>query len=116
MAGRRSAAAAHAAVSVEPIEIELVDAAFGGEALGRLPDGRVVFVPRPLPSETAQVRVVQDKRDFLRAELIEVQRAAPGRVDPPCAHFRDGCGGCSWQHAEYELQLQLKQRIVVDQL
>jgi 23S rRNA (uracil1939-C5)-methyltransferase len=100
----------------ETIEVELVEAAFGGEALGHLPDGRVVFVPRALPGERAQIRVVQDRRDFVRAELIEVQRGAPGRVEPPCVHYRDGCGGCSWQHADYALQLQLKERIVADQL
>jgi len=94
----------------------LTDAAFGGEALGHLPDGRVVFVPRGLPGETALVRLQQARRDFARADLVQVQRPAPGRVEPPCPAYRAGCGGCSWQHADYALQLQLKHRIVVDQL
>ena len=93
-----------------------MDAAFGGEALGRLSDGRVVFVPRALPGESARARLVEDRRDFARAEVLEVLRAVPGRVEPPCPYYRAGCGGCSWQHADYELQLRLKQRIVVDQL
>ncbi|HLZ29647.1 MAG TPA: class I SAM-dependent RNA methyltransferase [Chloroflexota bacterium] len=94
----------------------MTDAAFGGEALGHLPDGRVVFVPRGLPGETALVRLQQARRDFARADLVQVQRPAPGRVEPPCPAYRAGCGGCSWQHADYALQLQLKHRIVVDQL
>jgi 23S rRNA (uracil1939-C5)-methyltransferase len=94
----------------------LTDAAFGGEALGHLPDGRVVFVPRGLPGETALVRLNQERRDFARADLVHVQRAAPGRVEPPCPYYQPGCGGCSWQHADYALQLQLKHRIVLDQL
>ena len=94
----------------------LSDAAFGGEAIGRLPDGRVVFVPRALPGEKASVRLLEDRRDFARAELIELQSASPERVEPPCPYYQAGCGGCSWQHASYPFQLQLKQHIVVDQL
>jgi 23S rRNA (uracil1939-C5)-methyltransferase len=94
----------------------MTDAAFGGEALGHLPDGRVVFVPRSLPGELAHVQVVEERRDFARGEVVSIDRPAEGRVDPPCDHYREGCGGCSWQHAEYALQLRLKQAIVVDQL
>ena len=99
-----------------PVEVELTDAAFGGEAIGHLPDGRLVFVPRGLPGETALVRLQQERRDFARADLVQVQRPATGRVEPPCPYYQPGCGGCSWQHAEYALQLQLKHGIVVDQL
>jgi len=101
---------------VEPVSVELTDAAFGGEAIGHLPDGRVVFVPRGLPGETALVRIQQEKRDFARAELAAIAQPSPRRVDPPCPYYTAGCGGCSWQHAEYALQLQLKERIVADQL
>jgi 23S rRNA (uracil1939-C5)-methyltransferase len=76
----------------------------------------VVFVPRGLPGELARVQVVEQRRDFARGEMVSVLRGASGRVEPPCGHYRDGCGGCSWQHADYALQLKLKRSIVVDQL
>jgi 23S rRNA (uracil1939-C5)-methyltransferase len=103
-------------VSIEPVRVELTDAAFGGESMGHLPDGRIVFVPRTLPGEEALVHVQQARKDFARADLFEIERAATGRVAPPCPYFVAGCGGCSWQHAEYALQLQLKKHVVVDQL
>ncbi|HYY89725.1 MAG TPA: TRAM domain-containing protein, partial [Chloroflexota bacterium] len=90
--------------------------AFGGEAIGHLPDGRVVFVPRGLPGEAALVRVQEQRRDFARGELAVLERQAPGRVEPPCPYYGAGCGGCSWQHADYALQLTLKEQIVADQL
>jgi 23S rRNA (uracil1939-C5)-methyltransferase len=102
--------------TTEAVAVELTDAAFGGEAIGHLPDGRVVFVPRSLPGERVLVHVQQERRDFARAELSQLERSAPGRVEPPCQYFQAGCGGCSWQHADYALQLELKERIVVDQL
>jgi 23S rRNA (uracil1939-C5)-methyltransferase len=96
--------------------IELTGASFGGEALGRLDDGRVVFVPMALPGEQALVRLREVRRDYARAELLAVERPAPGRRPAPCAHYHEGCGGCSWQHADYALQLGLKRGVVVDQL
>jgi len=63
-------AVVHADMTVEPISVELTDAAFGGEAIGHLPDGRVVSCPRALPGETALVRVQQERRDFARASLL----------------------------------------------
>jgi 23S rRNA (uracil1939-C5)-methyltransferase len=103
-------------MSVDPILVELTDAAFGGEAIGRLPDGRVVFVPRGLPGELAIVRVESGRRDYARGEIASLERTTSGRIEPRCPHYVTGCGGCSWQHADYALQLALKHQIVLDQL
>jgi 23S rRNA (uracil1939-C5)-methyltransferase len=81
-----------------------------------LPDGRVVFVPRGLPGERALVSIQEERRDFARGEIVVLERTVDGRIEAPCQHYREGCGGCTWQHAEYALQLQLKHGIVVDQL
>jgi 23S rRNA (uracil1939-C5)-methyltransferase len=94
----------------------LTDAAFGGEALGHLPDGRAVFVPRGLPGERGQVRVSQDRRDFARAELVSVEQPSVERIAARCPYYEVGCGGCSWQHATYSAQLRIKEGIVRDQL
>jgi 23S rRNA (uracil1939-C5)-methyltransferase len=103
-------------LDAEPVSVELTDAAFGGEGIGHLPDGRVVFVPRTLPGESGLVALTESRRDFARADLRELQRSVPGRVEAPCPYYAQGCGGCSWQHAEYPLQLALKEQIVVEQL
>lgn len=95
--------------------VELTDVAHGGEAIGRL-DGRVVFVPRGLPGEEVEVELVQDKPDYARGEIVEILRASPERVEPPCPYFNQGCGGCSWQHATYTTQLEFKRTIVAEQL
>jgi 23S rRNA (uracil1939-C5)-methyltransferase len=102
--------------AVDEPTVELTEPTFGGDTLGRLADGRVVFVPRTLPGERVRVRLGELRKDFARAEPVSIERVADGRVEPPCPSYREGCGGCSWQHARYELQLQLKRDIVVDQL
>jgi 23S rRNA (uracil1939-C5)-methyltransferase len=99
----------------ELIEIELTGMAYGGTAIGRLPDGRAVFVPYGLPGERVSARIVEAKRGYARADLVEVMRASPQRVTPRCPHF-GACGGCHYQHLAYPDQLELKRGILLDQL
>ena len=97
-----------------PVSIEKMAA--GGDGIGHLPDGRVVFVNGGLPGETVQARIVMSKRDFARAVVADVLEASPHRVAPPCPQVANGCGGCGWQHISPEAQLTWKIDIVADAL
>ncbi len=93
--------------------------AVGGEGVGRLSDGRVVFVPRTAPGDRIRLRegTLHRHRNFARAELGEIVESGPGRVAPPCPHYvRDHCGGCQLQHLAYDEQLKAKRAIVGDTL
>ena len=96
-------------------QIQLTTLVYGGEALGRLPDGRAVFVPMALPGETVNIRLIEERRNHARAELLEVLEPSPERITPRCAHF-GLCGGCHYQHMPYEAQLAAKTAILRDQL
>jgi 23S rRNA (uracil1939-C5)-methyltransferase len=98
------------------LELRAERVAAGGDAIAREPGGRVVFVPGALPGELVRVRLVASKRDFARAELIEVLEAVPARVTPPCAYVAAGCGGCRWQHVTPAAQRDLKVAIVAEAL
>ncbi len=88
--------------------------AFEGAALGRA-DGRVVFADYGIPGEEVIVRIESTKRHFVEGRVIDVLSPAGSRVEPPCPYF-GRCGGCQWQHIEYEEQLRLKQHVIHDQL
>ena len=96
-------------------DIKLEKLTYGGEAMGRLPDGRAIFVPFGLPGELVRVHLVQDKQNFARGELLEILTASPDRIEPKCKHFGK-CGGCHYQNMPYEKQLQAKTEILRDQL
>jgi 23S rRNA (uracil1939-C5)-methyltransferase len=96
-------------------EITLTTLTYGGDAMGRLADGRAVFVPFGLPGERVRIRLTDEKRNFARGELVEVLEASPDRVTPRCVHF-GVCGGCHYQHLPYEKQLDVKVDILRDQL
>ncbi len=102
-------------MTVDLLTIKLEKLTYGGDALGRLPDGRAAFVPFALPGETVRARVVDEKRGHVRAEPVEVLEASPERIVPKCRHF-GACGGCHYQHLPYEAQLKAKTEIVRDQL
>jgi 23S rRNA (uracil1939-C5)-methyltransferase len=96
-------------------EILLTTLAYGGDAIGRLEDGRAVFVPFGLPGERARIRLTEEKRGFARGELVEILEVSPHRIVPRCKHF-GVCGGCHYQHMPYEEQLKAKTEILRDQL
>jgi 23S rRNA (uracil1939-C5)-methyltransferase len=87
---------------------------YGGSFLAR-DEGKAVFVPFTLPGERVDVRIVEEKRGFATAEIEEIKSAAPERVTPNCRHFGE-CGGCHYQHTDYETQLKLKQLILRETL
>ncbi len=100
---------------MDTFEIDLTALVYGGDALGRLPDGRAAFVPFGLPGERVGVRVLEEKRSHVRAELVKVLQPSPVRIQPRCPHF-GSCGGCHYQHLAYPEQLQVKEGILRDQL
>ena len=88
----------------------------GGDALGHLADGRVVFVPGALPGELVDVQITQAKKDFARGTVASIVEPSSHRVAPPCEHVARGCGGCSWQHLDVAQHMEAKVAIVREAL
>ena len=87
----------------------------GGAALGRDEAERVIFVPLGIPGERVRIKAADGKKRFAWGELIEILDPSTERVDPQCPHF-GVCGGCHFQHIQYEAQLRYKEMVVADQL
>ena len=85
------------------------------QGVGRLADGRAVFVPGAIPGETVRVEITQDKGRFCEAALVDVAEPSPDRVIPDCPHA-GRCGGCQARHMRYERTLALKRQVVADAL
>ncbi|ABZ85492.1 23S rRNA (uracil-5-)-methyltransferase ruma [Heliomicrobium modesticaldum Ice1] len=85
-----------------------------GEGVAR-PGGMALFIPECMPGERVKARITQVKKNFARAELLEVLEAAPERVEPPCRVF-SRCGGCQLQMIDYPAQCRVKTEGVRDAL
>lgn len=95
-------------------DLSIVKLVAGGEGLGYAA-GKAVFVPGVLAGEKVRVRMVQRRKDFDRAALLEVLEPSPHRVSPPC-RLAGVCGGCDWLHIGYEEQLAQKVNIMREAL
>lgn len=92
--------------------ITISDLAFGGDGVGRHED-LVIFVPFTCPGERVDVKIIEVKRHFARGILAHVIDASPERVAPKCPYFGE-CGGCQYQHLDYNAQLVWKRKQVAD--
>jgi len=96
--------------------VDVQSIATGGDGIARDGDGKVVFVEGAAPGDRVEVEITEERTDYARAKIVSVRAPSADRIEPPCAHVSDGCGGCSWQHLHLTAQLSLKQAIVVDAL
>jgi 23S rRNA (uracil1939-C5)-methyltransferase len=100
---------------VSPVRI--LRLAAGGDGVGRMEDGRAVFVPRTVPGDLVDLTGIRQHKRFVRARLARVLEASPHRVEPRCPHYvRDECGGCQLQHVDQETQLESRRGFVGDAL
>ena len=94
------------------ITIELEKFADRGKSLARM-DGYVVFVAGAVPGDTVKARVFKKRKKFAEAALLEVVTPSPLRTEAKCSYFLT-CGGCKWQHVNYDSQLEAKTQSVKD--
>ena len=98
---------------------------YGGDGLARLPvdpnqaearnHGKAVFIPFVLAEEKVEGLLTESKRGYARARLDRIINSSPHRVPPACPYFMR-CGGCHYQHASYEHQLEIKKEILRENL
>jgi 23S rRNA (uracil1939-C5)-methyltransferase len=91
--------------------------AAGGDGVGRLEDGRTVFVPRTAPGDAVEIEITTRKARYARGRAVRIISGSPLRVEPECPHYvADNCGGCQLQHLSIDAQLGIKRRIAGDAL
>ena len=90
--------------------LSIIDIAEEGKGVGKA-DELVVFVDKAVPGDIADVRIVKKKKNLAEAVIETLHTPSVHRTDPFCQHFGT-CGGCKWQHMQYDAQLQFKQKNV----
>lgn len=104
-------------VGESPLNVRILRLAGGGDGVGRLDDGRTVFVPRTAPGDLVELTAVRSYRRYARARPAKIVEAGPDRITPPCPHYRhDDCGGCQLQHINDGAQLAARASFVGDAL
>jgi 23S rRNA (uracil1939-C5)-methyltransferase len=97
---------------IENIKVETMAAE--GKCVGKV-DGQVIFLEGCAPGDTVKAELTKIKSSFLEGRVTEITDFSADRTQPFCIHF-GLCGGCSWQHINYDTQLKYKFKQVVDNL
>jgi 23S rRNA (uracil1939-C5)-methyltransferase len=94
--------------------VEIEKLIYGGLGFARV-DGKATFVRGGIPGDLLDVTVVKDKRTFAEARIERIIRPSSDRTVPKCFVFGT-CGGCQWQHINYDVQLKAKEQILAETL
>ena len=97
--------------------VRILRLAAGGDGVGKLDDGRAVFVPRTAPGDLVELTGLRSHKRFARARVGRLLEPSPDRVEPRCPHYvRDQCGGCQLQHLASPAQREARRGFVGDAL
>jgi 23S rRNA (uracil1939-C5)-methyltransferase len=96
----------------DELVVQVENAAFEGKTIARS-EGFVIFVEGAVPGDVVRVRILKVKKTYAEAKVVSLEQPSQYRVVPRCRHF-GSCGGCKWQHVDYQMQLRFKQQHVVD--
>ena len=92
------------------LTIKIESIAFGGQGVGRI-DNFVVFIPFAAPDDELEVEIVELKKKFARGRILKILKPSSLRDVPRCSYY-EKCGGCCYQHLNYEDQLKIKKKQV----
>jgi 23S rRNA (uracil1939-C5)-methyltransferase len=91
-------------------ETKIEKLVYGGMGIGRH-QGKVVFVPFSIPGDHLLVQPIDEKKTFIRAEILQILKSGNGRISAVCPYFGK-CGGCHWQQLDYLRQVEAKRQIL----
>jgi 23S rRNA (uracil1939-C5)-methyltransferase len=76
--------------------------AAGGDGVGRLESGEVVFVPHTAPGERVEAAIDLGQKPA-QGRVLQLLERSPDRVEPACPYVAI-CGGCDWMHLDVAAQ------------
>jgi len=96
------------------LQLEIDKLVYGGKGLGRI-KGRTFFVPFTTPGDIVKIEETSRKSGYSEGKIKKLVKKGQNRVKPKCPYFGK-CGGCDWQHLNYEAQIEAKRAILEENL
>lgn len=93
--------------------VDVIDTADEGLAIGRCPDGLIIQIKGAVPGDKVDAVVIEKRKGMFITKVLTITEFSADRTDPFCSHFGT-CGGCKWQHMSYQAQLRFKEKKVHD--
>ena len=97
------------------LTLNIGDIANGGHFVAKH-DNQIFFVRHAITGEIAKVKITAINSKFAFGDAIEIIKSSKNRVPSPCKYsHHKGCGGCDFQHINYNVQSDLKKQVLQDQ-
>ena len=96
----------------EILTLDIGNIANGGHFVARH-DNQIIFVRHAISGEKAKVKITATNSNFAFGDAVEILQSSKDRVTPPCQYAHpEGCGGCDFQHINYDVQSDLKKEVL----
>ena len=90
----------------EIYEAVITDYTAEGQGVARI-EGCAVFIPNAIAGEICRVRIEKAAKTWAAGKIVEILEKSPHRVNRACPVAKL-CGGCDFQHMDYEEEIRLK--------
>ena len=88
------------------MEVNIIKFDHFGRGIGRI-NNKIVFIDKALPNEVVNIKIVNEKKNYLEGKIESILEKNINRIKPICP-FYDRCGGCNFLHTTYELEKEFK--------
>ncbi len=89
--------------------LDIIDYGYNGEGVAKK-DGKVFFVPKSIVGEKVEVDIIKENSKLCFCRVSKILESSKDRKFAPCPYFSK-CGGCNFQHINYEKEIQIKKDI-----
>lgn len=84
----------------------IVDYTAEGQGVAKI-EGCAVFVPNAIAGELCQIRIEKAAKTWAGGKIVQILERSPHRINRVCPVAKL-CGGCDFQHMDYEEECRLK--------
>ncbi|MEI0531478.1 class I SAM-dependent RNA methyltransferase [Brachyspira pilosicoli] len=95
------------------MKVKIIDTAYGGYGVAK--DGKIIFVAHSVEGDIVDISIKKENKNFCYANINNIIEPSKHRIKPKCK-YAGICGGCVFNHIEYNKQLEIKKSIVLNSI
>ncbi|MBW5393368.1 class I SAM-dependent RNA methyltransferase, partial [Brachyspira pilosicoli] len=95
------------------MKVEIIDTAYGGYGVAK--EGKVIFVAHSVEGDVVDISINKENKNFCYANINSIIKPSKHRIKAKCK-YAGICGGCVFNHIEYNKQLEIKKSIVLNSI
>ncbi|KLI20313.1 class I SAM-dependent RNA methyltransferase [Brachyspira hyodysenteriae] len=95
------------------MKVKIIDTAYGGYGIAKDENGKVIFIPHSVEGDILDITITKESKKFSYASINKIIESSQFRINPKCK-YAGICGGCLFNHIEYNKQLDTKKNVVLN--